>query len=60
VAWLANKLAEFDHGLAAGQIVMPGAVHRAVTVAPGDEVRATFDRLGPVTVRFATETTDPA
>jgi len=55
VAWLANKLAEFDQGLFAGQIVMPGAVHRAVTVAPGDVVRAVFDRLGPVTVHFGAE-----
>ena len=39
----------------AGQIVMPGAVHRAVDVGPGDEVRAIFDRLGDVTVRFGLE-----
>jgi len=43
------------HGIEAGQIVMPGAVHRAVDVGPGDEVRAIFDRLGDVTVRFGLE-----
>ncbi len=52
VAWLANKLAEFGDGLRAGEIVMPGAVHRAVPVEPGDVVRAEFAGLGGVTVRF--------
>ena len=33
VAWLANKLAEFGQALAAGSIVMPGALCRALEVA---------------------------
>ncbi len=52
VAWLANKLAEFGKGLAAGNLVMPGALCRAIDVARGDVVTATFDRLGSVTIRF--------
>src|SRR5712675_1340600 len=42
IAWLANKLAEFDVTLLAGQIVLSGAMCAAVAVAPGDTFRATF------------------
>lgn len=52
VAWAANTLGRLGATLDEGQIVMPGALHRAVDVEPGDTVRATFDRLGGVTVRF--------
>jgi len=52
VAWLANKLAEFDVTLRAGEVILPGALSAAVTVQAGDAVRATFDRLGSVSVRF--------
>jgi 2-keto-4-pentenoate hydratase len=52
VAWLANTLATYGVGLEPGWLVMTGALHRAFPVAPGDVVRAEFDRLGPVTVRF--------
>ncbi len=52
VAWLANRLAEFDITLRAGELILPGALSAAVTVEAGDAVRATFDRLGPVSVRF--------
>ena len=52
VAWLANKLATFGDSLRAGDVVLPGAVHRMVPVSPGDVFRADFAHLGPVTVRF--------
>jgi 2-keto-4-pentenoate hydratase len=52
VAWLANKLATFDIALKAGEIILPGALTRAEAVARGDIVRATFDRLGSVSVKF--------
>ena len=52
VAWLANKLATFGAGLRAGDVVIPGAVHRMVQVEPGDVFRAEFAHLGAVTVRF--------
>jgi 2-keto-4-pentenoate hydratase len=54
VAWLANKLGSFGEGLKAGDIVLPGAVHKMVPVQPGDVFRAEFAHLGPVTVRFST------
>jgi 2-keto-4-pentenoate hydratase len=54
VAWLANKLGEFGTSLRAGDIVLPGAVHRMVPVSPGDVFRAEFAHLGAVTARFST------
>lgn len=53
VAWLANKLAQFQITLQAGDVILPGAVHRMVTVEPGDVFRAEFAHLGAVTVRFS-------
>lgn len=52
VAWLANKFAEFGQSLAAGSIVIPGALCRAVSVATGDAITASFGALGSVSVRF--------
>jgi 2-keto-4-pentenoate hydratase len=52
VAWLANKLADFGGTLEAGHVVMPGACARAVDVEAGDAIRAEFDQLGSVEVRF--------
>ena len=53
VAWLANKLGSFGAGLRAGDVVLPGAVHKMVPVEPGDVFRAEFAHLGAVTVRFS-------
>jgi 2-oxopent-4-enoate hydratase len=53
VAWLANTLGAFGQGLRAGDVVLPGAVHRMVPVVPGDVFRAEFAHLGAVTVRFS-------
>ncbi len=52
VAWLANAVGEFGVTLKAGEVIMPGALCAAADVAPGDTVRATFDGLGTVSVRF--------
>jgi 2-keto-4-pentenoate hydratase len=52
VAWLANKLATFDILLRAGEIILPGAVTKAAPVERGDTIRATYDRLGSVSVKF--------
>ncbi|MFW6126558.1 MAG: 2-keto-4-pentenoate hydratase, partial [Chloroflexota bacterium] len=53
VAWLANKLIEYGIVLRAGELVMSGSLVRATTVEAGSFFTATFDRLGPVSVRFA-------
>ncbi len=52
VAWLVNKLAEFDISLKKGEFVMSGSLVKAVPVEAGASFRATFDRLGSVSVRF--------
>ncbi len=51
VAWLANKLAECGGYLRAGDFVMPGALCNAHPVAAGDEIHASFDRIGEVALR---------
>ena len=48
VAWLANTLHPLGETLAAGHVVMTGALHAAVPLADGDVFRAEFDWLGPV------------
>jgi 2-keto-4-pentenoate hydratase len=52
VAWLANAIAQYGVTLQAGEVVMPGAISAAVDVAAGDLLRASFDGLGTVSVRF--------
>lgn len=52
VAWLANKLAEFDVTLQAGQVVLSGSMCGAVPIAPGDTFRATFTELGEASISF--------
>ncbi|HUN30926.1 MAG TPA: fumarylacetoacetate hydrolase family protein [Trebonia sp.] len=53
VAWLANNLATFGESLHAGDIILPGAVHKMIPVGPGDAFRAEFAHLGSVAVRFS-------
>ncbi|GAA3800706.1 MULTISPECIES: 2-keto-4-pentenoate hydratase [Amycolatopsis] len=53
VAWLANVLGADGVALEPGHLIMTGALHAAVPMAPGDVFRADFDRLGPVTVRVS-------
>ena len=53
VAWLANKFAAFVTSLSAGDVILPGAVHRMVPVRPGDVFRAEFADIGAVTCRFS-------
>jgi 2-keto-4-pentenoate hydratase len=60
VAWLANKLASFGAKLNAGDVVLPGAVHKMVPVQPGDVFRAEFAHLGAVTVRFSQQSRSAA
>jgi len=53
VAWFVRKLAERDKGLAAGSLVLAGALTGALAVAPGDTVVASFDRIGSVGLSVA-------
>jgi 2-keto-4-pentenoate hydratase len=51
-AWLANTLGELGVGLEPGHVIMPGAMHAAVTAQAGHRYRADFDHLGSVEVSF--------
>jgi 2-keto-4-pentenoate hydratase len=52
VAWLAEKVASFGVRLEAGHVVLPGSCTRAYDVKPGDDVVATFEGLGSVSLKF--------
>ncbi len=52
VAWLANKLTEYGISLKKGEFVMSGSFVQAVNVEAGSSLRATFDRIGSVSVSF--------
>ena len=52
VAWLANKLAPYDQGLDAGEIVLGGSFTRPVACAAGDTFHADYGALGSISVRF--------
>lgn len=52
VAWLANKLSEYDITLRRGEFIMAGSLVRAVDIESGSFFRATFDRLGSVSALF--------
>lgn len=52
IAWLANKLAEFDIPLKAGELILPGALTKALPVIKGDHISAQFGSLGTVSVTF--------
>lgn len=54
VAWLARALDRYAAtALDAGEVVLPGAMTRALPVAAGDRVEAVFSDLGSVTVSIA-------
>jgi len=52
VAWLAEKVAAFGVTLEAGHVILPGSVHRAIDVRPGDAFEAVFDHFGDVRLTF--------
>lgn len=54
VAWLANKLSEFELPLRAGEVILSGALSAAIEAGPGDAFRTRIAHLGEVEVRFTT------
>lgn len=52
VAWLANKLTEFNISLKAGEVILSGALSAAVSAEVGDFFQARFANMGEVSVRF--------
>jgi 2-keto-4-pentenoate hydratase len=56
LAWLVRALAPFGEGVDAGDVVIPGAMARAITVDSGDAVEATFTGLGTVSASVVSRT----
>jgi 2-keto-4-pentenoate hydratase len=52
VAWLANRLADYDITLKAGEVILSGALSGMVAANPGDNFVARFAHLGQVSVNF--------
>lgn len=52
VAWLANKLAQHDDHLKAGDIILAGSFTRPMWVEPGDSIFADFGSMGTISCRF--------
>lgn len=52
VAWLANKLADYDVTLEAGHMLLSGSFTRPVWAKKGDTLHADFGPLGSVAVQF--------
>lgn len=50
IVWLANKMAELDDYLKAGEIIISGSVVTPVRLQPGSNI--TFIRLGSVGATF--------
>jgi 2-oxopent-4-enoate hydratase len=50
VAWLAGILDRHGEGLVAGEIILPGAMARALPIAPGDTIVARYRTLGMIEV----------
>lgn len=56
VAWLANKLSDFDIKLKAGEVILAGALSAAIPAKFGDEFTVKFtEGLGDVTIKFEEE-----
>ncbi|ADC50571.1 2-hydroxypenta-2,4-dienoate hydratase [Alkalihalophilus pseudofirmus OF4] len=53
VAWLANKLSEYDISLKAGEVILSGALSAAVNAEPGDTFTAKLAHLGEVSISFS-------
>jgi 2-keto-4-pentenoate hydratase len=53
VAWLAQTMTRYGHGLRAGDVVMSGALAKMIAAEPGSRFRADFGDLGSVSVSFA-------
>ena len=51
--WLANRMADYGMPLAAGDIILTGALGPMVNVAPGEQYVARINGVGNVSVRFA-------
>ncbi|SDI97966.1 fumarylacetoacetate hydrolase family protein [Alteribacillus bidgolensis] len=48
VAWLANKLGEYNVSLKSGEVILSGALSSAIEIQKGDKISASFTHLGEI------------
>jgi 2-oxo-hept-3-ene-1,7-dioate hydratase len=53
VAWLANRIAQYDEGLNAGDVVLAGSFTRPTTAQRGDTFHVDYGTMGAIAFRFA-------
>ena len=53
IVWLANRLAQFDTALEAGQVVLAGSFTRPVAAKAGDTFHVDYGKLGSVACTFS-------
>lgn len=53
IVWLAKSLHEYDIKLNEGEIILSGALTKALEVSEGDEFTAKFEHLGETKVKFS-------
>ncbi len=54
VLWLVQRLAQYNDGLQAGDVVLSGSFIRPIEATPGSEFEADFGDFGLVSIDFAT------
>jgi 2-keto-4-pentenoate hydratase len=52
VAWLANALGSYGISLHAGEVILSGALSKAIPIEDGDTFTAEFEHIGAVTATF--------
>ena len=52
IAWLANRIAQYDEGLEAGEIILAGSFTSPEFARRGDSFHVDFGSLGSISVRF--------
>ena len=52
VAWLANALGNYGISLYAGEVILAGALSKAIVIEDGDTFTAEFDHIGSVSATF--------
>jgi len=52
IAWLANKLSDYNITLKKGELILPGALSGALVVNAGESIEADFGSLGTVAATF--------
>jgi 2-keto-4-pentenoate hydratase len=52
LAWLANKLAERNRSLKAGQFITLGSIVTTYWVSPGDLIEVEMSGLGSIKINF--------